>query len=67
MGTSRINWTPDKAIAIAKQYSTRIEFSRNDFAAYQAARRLGVLEQACSHMQPSDNKRGPSRPKRVNK
>lgn len=48
--------TVESITEIAKQYKTRIEFARNEPAAYKAARRLAkeqgehVFEQICSHM-----------------
>lgn len=42
--------THDKLIDIAKKYKTRIEFIKDDSSAYDTARRLGVLDDICTHM-----------------
>lgn len=43
-------WTTDKVMELAKQCLTRGEFFSRFKSAYLAARRLGVFEEACSHM-----------------
>ena len=47
---SYTHWTVDKILKTAKKYSTPGDFYENDTAAYMAARRHEVFEQACAHM-----------------
>tara|TARA_Y100000034_G_scaffold136985_1_gene217997 strand:- start:3946 stop:5565 length:1620 start_codon:yes stop_codon:yes gene_type:complete len=50
LGGTVKKWTKEKIIAEAKKYDTRSNFKKNNAAAYQAARRLGILDIVCSHM-----------------
>lgn len=43
-------WTPEMVFRISKKYKTRGEFQSGERQAYQAARRLNVMEEACKHM-----------------
>ena len=47
------NWTDEAIETVAKKYTTRADFAKNDQSAYQAARRKGVdfLNKVCSHME----------------
>jgi hypothetical protein len=53
MAGKRISWVRDLIINVARNYYTRQEFKESEPAAYSAARRYGVLEEACEHMYPS--------------
>lgn len=44
-------FTQDEVLAIAKKYTTRVDFQRNDGGAYNKALRDGFLDDACSHME----------------
>ena len=46
-------WTLEKLVAVAAKFNTRNDFRRGASAAYQAARKRGLLDQICSHMAPS--------------
>lgn len=39
---------------ISKKYKTRSEFQKMDSSAYSAARKLGILDNVCSHMLPQN-------------
>lgn len=43
-------WTKNKIIEKAKQYKLRSHFKKNAGSAYQAAKRLNILDKVCSHM-----------------
>jgi hypothetical protein len=43
-------WTLETCKASALQYNTRTEWSKNAGGAYQAAQRLGILDECCQHM-----------------
>lgn len=45
-------WTKDRLTELAKAYSTKIDFKRNNRSAYEAARKNGLLPEICAHMQP---------------
>jgi hypothetical protein len=49
---SRRKFTPEILAALAARYETRSAWQRADPSAYQAARRRGLLEEVCAHMQP---------------
>jgi hypothetical protein len=44
-------WTKPRIRNVAKRYKNRSEFRKKDNGAYNAARRLGVLEEVCKHME----------------
>lgn len=46
----KTTWTTDSIIECARVYETRSEFKTRNPAAYSAARRHGVLDIACKHM-----------------
>lgn len=46
----RTKWTKEKCANVAKDYTNRSVFHKNEQSAYQAARRLGVLDEICAHM-----------------
>lgn len=46
---------------IAKKFKSRVDFQNNDSSAYHSARRLGILDQICSHM----TKRSFSKPQMI--
>lgn len=43
-------WTKKELITIGKQYTCRSEFQKDNSAAYSAAKKMGVLDEICSHM-----------------
>jgi len=43
-------WSLEKLQEEANKYTTRSKLMRGNYAAYQAAKRLNVMEQVCSHM-----------------
>lgn len=43
-------WTLSKIKQHAKKFSRRSDFKRYDGGAYSAAKRLGIIDQVCSHM-----------------
>lgn len=51
MSRKSINkWTPAIISEYAKLFSTRGDFSREAQGAYQAARKMGILDKVCAHM-----------------
>ena len=50
--TIRLKWTTEALHIEALKYPTRNDFKKNS-PAYQTARRRGILEEICSHMEPS--------------
>jgi very-short-patch-repair endonuclease len=46
----RITWTFEKLQEEALKYHNRAEFQKHGRGAYNAARRLGILDQTCKHM-----------------
>lgn len=42
-------WMPELIMSVAKEFRTRTTFARASYA-YHAAKKLGILEQACAHM-----------------
>ena len=46
----RIKWTDEAIAAEAAKYTTRRAFEKGSQAAYQAARRRGILDQVCAGM-----------------
>lgn len=50
---SRVKWTKETIAAAAKQFDTRKAFSHpktGNQSAYQAARKLNILDEVCAHM-----------------
>ena len=43
-------WTTEKIIAVASECASRTQFIKRAPAAYVAARRLGIIDDVCSHM-----------------
>ena len=50
LGGSELKWTKESIILEASKYRTRNEFFNRASGAYDAAKRIGVFEEACSHM-----------------
>jgi hypothetical protein len=50
MSKKRAGWTYEAIQEIANHFKGRKEFQKGDNRAYQAAQRLGVLDQVCEHM-----------------
>ncbi len=46
-------WTLQKLLDVALEFETRGDFRKGASDAYQAARKRGILDQICSHMQPA--------------
>jgi len=46
----RTKWTKEKCVSVAEGYTNRSVFHKEAQSAYQAARRLGVLDEICAHM-----------------
>lgn len=46
---SQAKWTKEAIAAEAKKYETRASFQKGSQAAYNAARRLGILDEVCAH------------------
>lgn len=51
----RKNYMKSELREIAKKYKKRREFQDKDNLAYQAAHRMGILDEICSHMKPPRN------------
>jgi len=49
-------WTDDEILQEAKKYNTRKEFATGSASAYETARKRGLLEEACKHMEVLINK-----------
>jgi hypothetical protein len=47
----KFKWTKETVCAEATEYKLRIDFQNNSYGAYQAACRLGILDEVCSHME----------------
>ena len=45
-------WTTERCIEDAKSYKTRSSWAKGSASAYQAARRNGLLDKCCAHMEP---------------
>lgn len=43
-------WTPEAVAKVARKYETRTAFARGFNGAYDAARRMKILDEVCSHM-----------------
>ena len=50
MYTGRFKWTKSMILNAAKSYQTRTDFAKGNKSAYTAARRRGLLAEACAHM-----------------
>ena len=50
MKTKRIYWTDDMIRDVALKYESRAKFFKANNAAYYAAQRRGILNDACEHM-----------------
>jgi hypothetical protein len=48
--TKRTKWTKERVTEVAQGFKNRSVFHKQEQSAYQAARRLGVLEEICAHM-----------------
>lgn len=44
-------WTPEKIAKEASKYNTRIDFSHYSPGAYGAAKKKGIIDKVCSHME----------------
>ena len=51
-------YSSDRVRNIALQYNTRHEFQVYDNSAYQAARRMNILDNVCRHMKPAGKPTG---------
>ncbi len=49
-------WTHEKIVAVALRCQDRTEFRQRYMSAYESARKQGILDKICSHMQ--DQPRG---------
>lgn len=49
--SARVKWTEASVREEAKKYNTRKEFNKGNQSAYQAARKLEILDDVCSHME----------------
>jgi predicted GIY-YIG superfamily endonuclease len=49
-------WNLERVSSEAKKYKTRNDFYNSSYSAHQAARRLGVLDHVCRHMERNGNK-----------
>ena len=47
----RIEWTEEKVREEALKYNRKVDFQKAPNVAYKAARRLGILEEVCAHME----------------
>lgn len=43
-------WNFEKLFKVALKYKTRGEFKKKNYAAYQAAHKMGIIDQVCPHM-----------------
>lgn len=48
---ARVKWTEASVREEAKKYNTRKEFNKGNQSAYQAARKLEILDAVCAHME----------------
>ena len=46
----RVKWTKEKVAELAKKFNNRRDFDKNENGAYQAARRMGIMDEICGHM-----------------
>lgn len=44
------SWTPELIMKVAREFRTRTSFARASYA-YHAAKKLGILEEVCGHME----------------
>ena len=47
----RIQWTEDRIMEEALKHNKKVDFQNAPNAAYKAAKRLGILDKVCSHME----------------
>lgn len=47
----RIDWTEDRIMEEALKYTKKVDFQKAPNVAYKAARRLGILDKVCAHME----------------
>jgi hypothetical protein len=52
-----IKWTKELLYTEAKKYNRRVDFQKFSRGAYLSAKRQGLLEDVCSHMQPNATKK----------
>lgn len=50
-------WTEDKLLADASKYVHRIDFKNFSNAAYQTAKKWGILDKVCEHMTPKGDRK----------
>jgi very-short-patch-repair endonuclease len=48
--STQMRWTHDKILKEALKHTTRYDFQKYSNRAYQAALRMGILDQVCAHM-----------------
>lgn len=48
--SKKTKWTKETVTEVAKKYTNRSVFHKNEQSAYQAARRLNILDEVCAHM-----------------
>lgn len=48
--SKKTKWTRETVTAVAKNYTNRSVFHKSEQSAYQAARRLNILDEVCAHM-----------------
>lgn len=53
--SARIRWTLEKLRIEARKYGTRSGFRKGNKSAYNAASKMGILDQVCSHMDSLHN------------
>ena len=46
-----LKWTPERLQEIAKKYTKRKDFKKNEYSAYVTAVRLKIIDEICSHME----------------
>lgn len=56
MATRYDAWTEEKVTEEASKYKTRAEFKKKSGSAYARARRTGILDKICSHMERVGNR-----------
>jgi hypothetical protein len=47
----RIQWTEDRIMEEALKHNKKVDFQKAPNTAYKAARRLGILDKVCAHME----------------
>jgi len=51
-----LKWSKEDLLKIAKRYTSRTDFQKNDKKYYEAARRQGLLDFLCAHMPKREKK-----------